>query len=202
MENFYLLGGKNTSPAASAFAPEEIRKMDAHDKLISVIENVSELPFELTLVKLTITKKGLAKSPDLTGVKMLWSDYLANSQAWPLFSMRAKEIIENCLTGNEELSWISASVRGNNEKQTYYIARFAKPLDVLDMDNTTFVPETDSIIKPVFSWPKVKDYSVIYRPSYGESWKIPRSLYVSEKIKREMQKEKLSRIIFGKTRVI
>ena len=201
MENFYILGGTNPSSVASAFAPEEIRKMGCGD-LIESIESASELPFDFTLVKLTSSKKGLVKNSDLTGLTTIWLDFQPNSQAWPLFSLQLKKIIDGHLTGKEGLSWVSATIRGHNEEQVYYIPMFDRLLDVLDMDKTMFVSGTDAIIKPVFSWAKIKDYSVIHKPNYRNLWKIPSGFYVNEKIKKAVQKEGISGVIFEKTSVI
>lgn len=201
MENYYFLGGKNTSPVASAFAPEEIRQMDTVE-LIQTLDTVQKLPFNFKLIKLTITRKGLIESSDLTGLKTKWLDYQPNSQAWPLFSERMKNVIEDYLTGKEGVSWISAFISGNNEEQTYFIPRFEQPLDVLDKDKTTFVPGTNQIIKPVFSYSKIKDYSVIFKPEFGNMWKIPSGFYVNEKIKQTVIKDNFTGIVFEKTTVI
>jgi hypothetical protein len=201
MENYYLLGGKNHSPAASAFAPKEIRQKDEVG-LIKTLEAVQELPFTFTLIKLSITRKGLVESSDLTGIKTIWLDYQPNSQAWPLFSERMKGVIEEYLTGKEKVSWISAIISGNGEIRTYFIPRFNQALDVLDINNTSFVPGTDHIIQPVFSYNKIKNYSVIHDPALANLWKITSGFYVNEKIKKAITKESLTGVVFERTAVI
>jgi hypothetical protein len=202
MENYYLLGGKDNSSVAFAFAPKEIRQSDTIE-LINTLETVQELPFKFTLVKLSMIKKVFVESPDLTGVKTIWLDYQPNSEAWPLFSGRMKNIIEEYLTGKENISWISAMINGNDETRTYFIPRFDQALDTLDISNTSFVPGTDHVIQPVFSYTKIKDYSVIHYPgNFANLWKITSGFYVNEKIKKAILKEKFTGVIFEKTAVM
>ncbi len=198
MNNYYLLSGKNNPKVASAFAPEGTKL--AHE-LISELENVNALPFELNLVKLTVGRNGLIESNDLSDLKEVWLDYQPNNLFGPLFSEKLKSVIENNLTGNEGIDWISAIVKAPNEQRTYYIPRFSKMLDVLDTQKTLFVQGTDHIIRPVFSLSKIGKYSVFHRPSSHSLWKIPSGLYVSEALKKAIQKEKLTGLDFEKTSI-
>lgn len=198
MSNYYLLSGKNSPKVASAFAPEGTKL--AHE-LIPELGNVNELPFELNLIKLTAGKNGLIESNELSDLKEIWLDYQPNSLAWPLMSEKLKSVIENYLTGNEGIDWISAIVKAPNEQRTYYIPRFSKMLDVLDTQKTMFVQGTDRIIRPVFSLSKIGGYSIFHQPSAHSLWKITSGLYVSEALKKAIQKEKLTGLDFEKTSV-
>lgn len=198
MNNYYLLSGKNNPKVASAFAPEGTKL--AHE-LITELDDANELPFKLNLVKLTVGKNGLIESNDLSDLKEIWLDYQPNSLAWPLISEKLKGVIENNLTGNEGIDWISAIVKAPNEQRTYYIPRFSKMLDVLDTQKTMFVQGTYRIIRPVFSLSKVGKYSVFHQPSAHSLWKITSGLYVNETLKKAIQKEKLTGLDFEKTSV-
>jgi len=198
MKNYYLLSGKNSQKVASAFAPEGIKL--AHE-LIPALDNIIELPFELRLVKLTIGKNGLVKSDDLSDLKEIWLDNQPNNLFGPLFSEKLKSIIEKNLTGNEGIDWISAIVKAPNEQRSYYIPRFSRMLDVLDPQKTMFVQGTDMIIKPVFSLPKIRKYNMFHTPDSHNLWKIPSGLYISESLKKAIQKEKLTGIDLEKTQV-
>lgn len=180
---------------ASAFAPEDTKL--AYE-LIEDLNDVNVLPFELRLFKLSDTKGGIAKSPDLKDLDEIWLDYQPNSLAWPLFSKRLKSTISKCLTGNEGIDWIEAKVNSNEEARIYYIPRFSKVLDVLDKQKTIFVQGTDRIVKPCFSLSKINPYNIFHQPSAHNLWKITSGLYVGESLKKSIQKEKLTGINFEK----
>jgi hypothetical protein len=199
MEKYFLLSWKNgKEPLASAFAPKGSKL--AQD-LISELNGINKLPFELSLVKLDVGKNGLIESNDLSDLKEIWLDYQPNSLAWPLMSERLKSVIEVNLTGNEQIDWIECKVKNGSEERTYFIPRFTKMLDVLDMQKTMFVQGTDHIIKPVFASSKISIYGIFTKPSSHDLWKITSGLYVSDVLKKAIQKAKLTGIDFEKTTV-
>lgn len=198
MNNYFSLSGKNLSQVASAFAPEGTKL--AH-LLISDLEGTNKLPFELSLVKLSTGKSGLIESNDLIGLTEPWLDYQPNSLAWPMMSNKLKTIIEEQLTGNENVDWVTAVINGKEEQRIYYIPRFNKMLDVLDIQKTMFVQGTDQIIRPVFSILKISLYSMFSKPSSHNLWKITSGLYVNEALKKAVQKQKLTGIDFEKASI-
>jgi hypothetical protein len=199
MEKYFLLSWKNgKEPLASAFAPKGSKL--AQD-LISELNGINKLPFELSLVKLDVGKNALIESNDLSDLKEIWLDYQPNSLAWPLMSERLKSVIEANLTGNEQIDWIECKVKNGSEERTYFILRFNKMLDVLDMQKTMFVQGTDHIIKPVFASSKISAYGIFSKPSLYYLWKITSGLYVSDVLKKAIQKEKLTGVDFEKTTV-
>lgn len=200
MEKYYLMSAKDErGSSASAFAPEGTKL--AQD-LISDLEGIHQLPFELNLIKLDAGKDGLIKSNDLTDIKNVWKDYQLNSMAWPLMSEKLKSVIEANLTGKEEVDWIIVVVNGPDEQRTYYIPRFNKRLDVLDVENTMYVPGTNHTIKPVFSFSKISEYNAFTEPSSDNNlWKITSAIYISESLKKAIQKENLTGVSFEVTRV-
>ena len=194
-----MLSWKNgKEPLASAFAPKGSKL--AQD-LISELNGINKLPFELSLVKLDVGKNALIESNDLSDLKEIWLDYQPNSLAWPLMSERLKSVIEANLTGNEQIDWIECKVKNGSEERTYFILRFNKMLDVLDMQKTMFVQGTDHIIKPVFASSKISAYGIFSKPSLYDLWKITSGLYVSDVLKKAIQKEKLTGVDFEKTTV-
>ena len=197
MDNYYFLSWEQKATTASAFAPEGT-KLD--HELIPDLDGLTELPFELQLVKLTLKKDGLIRSNDLTNLKSIWLDYQPNSLAWPLMSGRLKAIILEAMTGKECINWITAKVKGLDEYRNYYIPRFEKILDVLDFDHTLFVKNTDHIIRPHFSNAKVHQYSIFHSPNRYDLWKITSGLYVNETLKNKIQKNQLTGITFEKAR--
>jgi len=198
MSDFYLMSSKQGPRIASAFAPESTRP--SHE-LLADLRTVKELPFELSLVKLTVGKDGLSRNSDMAGVDPVWLDYQPNSLAWPIFSEKLKDCLEKLLSGKEGISWITVIIHGQRESRTYFVPRFSNELDVLDLEKTKYVPGTDHIIKPVFSLQKVQNYSIFHKPSSNFLWMITPGLYVSEKVKKAIQKEKITGVDFEKTAV-
>jgi hypothetical protein len=200
MEKYYSLCWKDgKEPLASAFAPKGSK---ADHELIKELNGISKLPFELSLVKLDVGKNGLIESKDLTGLKEVWLDYQPNSLAWPLMSEKLKLIIAANLTGNEQIDWISCNVKNGNEVRPYFILRFNKMLDVLDVQKTMFVQGTEHIIRPVFANSKIIAFNVFSKPSLHDLWKITSGIYISEILKKAIQKANLTGLDFEKTSVV
>jgi hypothetical protein len=199
VEKYYFLSWKNKKGAlASAFAPKGTKL--AQD-LIPELNEKNNLPFDLDLVKLSVGKNGLIESNDLSDLKEIWLDYQPNSLAWPLMSERLKTLIEENLTGNEQVDWISCKIKNGNEERIYFIPRFNKMLDVLDIEKTMFVQGTNHIIIPVFDSSKIIAYHIFSKPSSYDLWKITSGLYVSETLKKMIQKEKITGLEFETVRV-
>lgn len=199
MEKYYFLSWKHgKEPTASACAPKGTKL--AQD-LISELNGRNELPFELNLVKLEVGKSGLIESNDLTGLKEVWLDYQPNSLAWPLMSEKLKSVIEANLTGNEQIDWIACNIKNGNDEKPYFVLRFNKMFDVLDIQKTMFVQGTDHIIRPVFATSKISSYNIFTKPSSHDLWKITSGLYVNEALKKAIQKAKLTGVDFEKISV-
>jgi hypothetical protein len=194
---YYFLTIENYHEVASAFAPKDKLSQD----LIPQLEGRDDLPFSLELVKLSVGKNGLIESKDLSQLDNIWLDFQPNSLAWPLMSERFKKLITENLTGKEAINWIKVVVNGNNESRFYYILRFEKMLDVLDMNQTLFAKGTDFIVRPHFSLEKIKEYSIFNKPSSHDLWKITSGLYINEKLRKAIIKEKLLGPAFERVRV-
>ena len=197
-DNYYFLTNKNYPEVASAFAPDDTKL--AHE-LIPELVDADTLPFELKLVKLSVGKNGLIKSNDLSGLGETWLDLQPNILECHLMSEKLMTLINNNLTGKENLDWISAMINNGDEKRIYYIPRFERKLDVLDEENTLYVKGTDHIIRPHFSLKKIKDLTIFHTPRSHDFWRIPTGLYINETLKKGIIKEKLIGIEFEKVRV-
>ncbi len=196
MNEYYFLAEK-VKPS-TAFAYRQGDTPLSHELIPDVIGRI-ELPFELFLKKVATGKGGLQVSDDLSEIKHLWQDYQPNNLAWPLMSEKMKKLISDHLTGKEGLVWINAIVNGSNERKEYFIPRFTYKLDVIDEQKTMFVSGTTYIIKPVFSYAKIANYSLFFAPQ--DYWEITSGLYVSDALKNAMQKAKLTGVDFEKTSV-
>ena len=139
------------------------------------------LPFDLELESVDIVNKRLKRLGYLkTG--SLPVDYQPNSLAWPLMSTKMKGIIDKLLVGNEGLKWIEVKVKGEEKVYSYFIPVFSKKLETLDYEKTSFVPNTDHIINPAFSYDKVCHYEIFH--DHSLFWQITCGIYVSESIKK------------------
>ena len=199
MSNYFSLSWTSPRQSANASAPN-IKK--AGHQLIADLEGLNEMPFDMHLIKITVGRNELIYSDNLSGLKNIWDDYLGNDFAWPLMSEKLKSVIEKELTGEEGIDWISVKIHGNGECRTYYILRFNKELDVLDNEHTMFQPNSARVIVPHFSLEKIKNYSVFTVPRpHCNYWKITSNIKLSEKVKKAIQKAKITAVSFSKTRV-
>lgn len=198
MENYYFLGGKHTPIGTVAFAPKEGKL--GHE-LIQELDGKSVVPFEFKLKKVTEGKNDLIYNDSLEGLTMLWEDYQANSLAWPMMSERLKATIESNAKKSEAIDWIACTLKAGNESKIYYILRFNKVFDVLDLQKTLFIPGTDDIIRPCFSLSKIREYNIFTKPFDYNLWKITSAIYVNEAIRKAVQKAKLTGVKFEKVLV-
>lgn len=163
-------------------------------ELIPDLIGKAVLPFDLYLRSVKFHRNGPIESNDLTKIKHLWVDYQPNNLAWPLMSHKMKELVEFFLTGGEGIIWMKVLVRTPDETREYFIPQFTRKLDVLDKDKTTYVDETDLIVRPVYSLDKINRYSLFHRP--GDYWQITLGLYVNRDLMTAIRTEKLTGVAF------
>jgi hypothetical protein len=190
-KKFYSLHARNLKKVSSA---SSIGNNKLSYELIPELRNSKEMPFEFELVMLTHGKDGLVTDKDLSTLNKKWFDYQYNDLAWPIFSEKLMKIIQNNLSGNENLTWIECKINSMEENRIYYIPKFSKELDVLNINKTMYVSGTNHIIKPYYSLNKIENYAVFPRPS--TFWEIPISIIVNQKIKEIIEKEHISEIVF------
>lgn len=186
--NYFFMGLKHFKNVAIACAPDNVGL--AHE-LIGAIKDSDVMPFDFTIKALTVKRDGIHYSNDFSAIETIWLDYQPNSLAWPFFSEKLKNLIEKMLTGEEELRWISCNVCHGNEVRKYYIPHFTKELDVLNKEKS-FYSNNGSLIRPVFSSVKIQDYSVFPKPSINDLWQVTMAICISDKVKREIMKSKIS----------
>lgn len=199
MEKYYSLNMADTPIGPVAYSPEHSL---LSFELIPELENKNQLPFDFTIKKVTETKKGIVISENLNDLSDIWDDYLPNNTGVPLMSLKLKAIIDNNVTEKEFIDWITCRVFGNNLSKEYYILRFNKPLDVLDLEKTKFIEGTDIVINPCFSNSKVMGLNVFTIPTSDNLFKINLMIFVNHKIKEEIEKQKLTGIEFGNVRIM
>lgn len=195
---YFLLSPKHEAKIASAFV---LTDNEYDHNLIQQLEGKTTAPFDFELKLVTETADGIIVSKDVSKVIDIWRDYQPNNLAWPLFSAKLKSVIESNLTNQEGVDWIKCYIKGPNERRTYYILRFNKIFDVLDIKNTIFVQGTDHLIKPCFSYHKIKQFQIFTTPFTNNLWKITPGIYISNYLKMNIQKEKIKGVSFEQTLV-
>ena len=110
--------------------------------------------------------------------------------------------METYLSDKEGVNWIETKIWGNGEEKKYFIPRFSRKLDVISIENTKFIPGTNQILRPCFALSKVQAFHLFHGELKHHLWKITPFLYVSETIKKAIQKEKLTGISFEKAFVL
>ena len=200
MSKYFALewSGTNEDSKGVAQAPDDC---PLDHELINQLHGKSELPFELILKTVKVRKNGLVVTK-LNLVEGTVVDYQPNSLAWPLMSEKLKQIVDDNLTGKEDVDWIMAKVWILDNEVRYYVPRFNTKLDVIDEENTMYVPDTDFIIIPCYSADKIKDFQLFPEPHRHELWKITSSLNVGEKLKKAFQKGKITGINYRKVKVV
>lgn len=194
---FFFLSWKERKDVGVAFAPEEA---PLRHELVPLLEGKDELPFMLQIKSVHERDEGInmQESPSLfTNITV---DFQPNSLALPMMSEGMKNVIGELLTGQEGISWVKAKIKASNKIIFYYIPRFSKKLDVLDLGKTVFVPGTDIIIKPCFSLKKVSSFNM-FHDADNLFWEITSSIYVSGRVKDAIQKAKLTGVSFEKASV-
>lgn len=197
-KKYFSLNVSSSTTESVAYCPEN--SLLSYE-LIDVLGKKKEIPYDLKIKKVTEGKKKLIVDDDLESLMNVWEDYLPNNVGLPLMSEKMKSIIVDNLTGNENIDWLTCNVWAKDVCKTYFIIRFSSPLDVLDKEKTKYINGTDLIIAPCFSSLKIVDFSIFPMPASDDLYKISINLYISEALKKAIEKEKLTGIDFGKIKV-
>ena len=110
--------------------------------------------------------------------------------------------MKNCIEENKGskdfFSWIKVSVSSEIETRNYYIPIFERIPDVLDSKLTTRVPASNAILVPCFASEKLEGHN--FFPLESSFGILPRGIYVSEALKKILQKQKFDNIKFEKAK--
>ncbi len=191
----FFITWENSKNTAVAYAPQGT---PLAFELINQLEGLYELPFNLELKTVIEGKNNLNVLNTFHANPGAIVDYQPNSLAWPLMSDRMRKVIDKNMQGGNYLDWIEATVvsieDGINLK--YFIPRFKIQFDIIDKMKTIFVPGTDLIIKPHFLLKKIVNLNFFNKPSMF--WQISSSLYVSNLLRAELVKNRITGISFEK----
>lgn len=165
---------------------------------------IAKSPGNKTLVDWTEDIISLDKIPFEFSVNQnkTLEDYLADDLGIPLMSERLMQIINKHLTGKEPLRWYEAFINCGNIKIIYYVPAFEDDLDVLDNKMSVFNQKTGRIIKATFSIKKIDQLAFFPLPQLDIKLPFRLELIVSDDIKKDIIKEKLTGIGFFRASLI
>jgi hypothetical protein len=126
-----------------------------------------------------------------------YCDYLACNIGGRICSKKLRDIINQNASTHDDLQWLDLSAIKNGEKQVYYMLHFPYPPDVLNIDRTLFVKNTDIVVRPVFSRIRCESFNVIsFYENMGVSW------YIRDFVKKAIQAAGCTGIEFSQARVV
>ncbi|GEM_PF-613674 len=160
------------------------------------IKQNRRFPCNLVLVHKRITNSGIIQSNNVPEKEFF--DYQYNQFAYYLLSERLKNCIEENKGSKDSFSWISVPVSSENETRDYYIPMFESIPDVLDLELTTRVPANNAVLVPCFASEKLEGHN--FFPKESSFGLLPRGIYVSESLKKILQKQKFDNIKFEKSK--
>lgn len=182
LKYWYLFNEDNdNNNVAIAQSPGDKTLVDWTKDIISL----REIPFEFSV------------EPD-----KLLEDYLADDLGVPLMSERLMKIISKYLTGKEGLRWYNALVNYGDKKIIYYVPSFKEDLDVLNHETSLFNKETGGLIKASFSFNKINQFAFFPLPQIDIKLPFRLGLIVSDDIKKDIIKGKLTGVNFSRVSII
>ena len=127
-----------------------------------------------------------------------YTHFLGSNIGAHFVSAELKQLIESYISDEYPLEFIPvqilSEIYGNKE---YFIIHFTKIFDVIDPENTVYIPDTNSIIKVCLSQAKVKDLHIFNTRPYVNY------VIISEKLRKDMRKLKMNvGIEFTQLRVV
>lgn len=194
MNRYFRLCATNPRESTLAICPKN-NSIDYLSMYNYIIFN-KKFPLNLELTKSIITSNGIKCENNLQNLKTIWFDIQYNEFAYNMFSEKLKNCIEANKTENDIFDWIKVDIQGVTDCNTFYIPFFPKLPDVLDEKNTKY--SGSSVIIPCFASEKIANFGIFSIKK--TNWQIPTALYVSEKMKLAIQKEKFNNVKFEKVK--
>ena len=160
------------------------------------IKQNKRFPCNLVLEHMRITNSGIIPSNNVPEKEFF--DHQYNQFAYYLLSERLKNCIEENKGSKDSFSWIKVPVSSETETRDYYIPIFESIPDVLDLELTTRVPANNAVLIPCFASEKLEGHN--FFPKESSFGILPRGIYVSEALKKILQKQKFDNIKFEKAK--
>lgn len=189
--NYYWMSINNNRVSTIAYAPSGI---PVSHELIAEIVSRKSLSFSLKLHDVAVFDK-LEKGE----LSDNFYDYQPNSLAWPIMSEKMRSIIEQHLTGLEQIKWKEVTIDGCTRSKLYYIPVFTSKLDTLNIAESIIIPSSGIVLKPCFNREKVEKFAMFH--GYNKFWNVTTQVYINEEIKKDLQNSSLKEISFSRVKI-
>ena len=133
--------------------------------------------------------------------KMSLDGYIADDLGVPLFSEQARNIIDELMTGEEGIEWYEVPVVQSRNQYRYFAPKFTRALDVLNEDSSLYGVNKSILIKAVLSTEKIKEYSIVPIVGSSEAFFFPTRIAISDRVKKALEKARVSGISFSPIKV-
>ena len=133
--------------------------------------------------------------------KMSLDDYIADDLGVPLFSEQVRNIIDELMTGEEGIEWYEVPVVQSRNQYRYFAPKFTRTLDILNEDSSLYGVNKSILIKAVLSTEKVKKYSIVPIVGSSEAFFFPTRIAISDRVKKALEKARVSGISFSPIKV-
>jgi len=198
MSKVYFLCWKE-SPNKPTYSVFSRNKTGIAHELIPVLDGKNEYNEEFYFRKIFVGQDGLVYE-DTEESDPVWQDYPPNEFAWPIVSEKLHNIIINNTSHIDEIDFIKISISHFGKANSYYILRFNKLHDIIDVENTLYVEGTNRIIRPCFKEIAFDNIQIASKPDNYNLWKITSGIYVSDKFRKEIIREKIDGIEFSRAK--
>jgi hypothetical protein len=176
LEKYYYMTGDEKSKVGNADPIDSSVSFDFFDKKDNGFELEKPLTFRIN-------------EGEFSGTI---GDYQFNSCGFLLFSSRLRTIFEKHLTNIDSPKWYPAQVIDlDNKVHNYSILHFFKRQNLLDLQNSIFVPNTDLPIKTRYDLNKIGE-----RLIYSSAESV--SLCVHDIVRKEIKKAECEGVYFYK----
>ena len=133
--------------------------------------------------------------------KMSLDGYIADDLGVPLFSEQARNIIDELMTSEEGIEWYEVPVVQSRNQYRYFAPKFTRALDVLNEDSSLYGVNKSILIKAVLSTEKIKEYSIVPIVGSSEAFFFPTRIAISDRVKKALEKARVSGISFSPIKV-
>ena len=133
--------------------------------------------------------------------QMSLDDYIADDLGVPLFSEQVRNIINELMTGEEGIEWYEVPVVQSRNQYRYFAPKFTRTLDILNEDSSLYGMNKSILIKAVLSTEKIKEYSIVPIVGSSEAFFFPTRIAISDRVKKALEKARVSGISFSPIKV-
>mgnify|MGYP006910066251 FL=1 len=169
--------------------------------LVPKVIDSSRLFFDFEIRNVKVSSGGLVEidKDELDGKGKV--DYQPNNFAWPIVSVKMKQIIDSVSTAADCISWVQTSLLFNQRDYDYFVLVFNRSYDVIDEHKTLYINKANNhILKPHFSLKKIQDLELsLFRKPFSHNYeRITPGIFVTGKLRKHLLEAGVSGIKFEK----